>query len=152
MQSTAPVSPNGTVAEIIAADRAFSRMSEKQGAGPAFIAYSHPEVRIFLRGEEPLVGKAAVIRTFGSADQKKADASGQTLTWDPSEGFMSADGTLGWTDGHWAYKSAPNKDGRRDTLATGHYVTIWKRDPADGQWKMVGDIGTKDNPQPPAVP
>jgi hypothetical protein len=141
----------GTVEEIMAADRAFSRMSEVQGTGPAFIFYSHPDVRIFLRGVEPLIGKDAVVAAFGSEAQKKQDATGERLTWEPTEGFASADGSLGWTNGRWAHRSAPNEKGRRNTLATGYYITLWQKDAA-GAWKMIGDMGTKDVPQIADVP
>lgn len=138
----APHAIAGTVEEIIAADKAFSAMSEEKRVGPAFIAYSHDDIRYFPRGSEPLVGKKAVTEAFSSADQKAQDASGAKLVWEPTEGSASDDGSLGWTYGTWTYRSAPDASGNRKDVAKGNYVTVWKKD-ASGAWKMIADIGTR---------
>jgi ketosteroid isomerase-like protein len=58
------------------------------------------------------------------------------LSWEPEFGMVS--GNLGYTFGWWNFKAKiyPN----RDTVFTGNYVTIWKKQ-SDGSWKYVLDGG-----------
>ena len=48
---------------------------------------------------------------------------------------MSADGTLGWTEGHWLHKG-PAGNGK------GHYMTVWVE---GGAWKVRADLGSDRN-------
>lgn len=128
--------------ELMAADRAFAKMSVEQGQAAAFLAYMDENVRLFRGAGEPLVTREKA-RAFYESEEYKASGSAKgTLEWEPLEAFASSDGTLGWTNGHWKWTSAPDEKGNRAT-ATGHYVTIWKRQES-GEWKFTGDIGNED--------
>jgi ketosteroid isomerase-like protein len=54
---------------------------------------------------------------------------------------VSADGKMGWTDGHWLYTAKSGK-------STGHYLTVWVKDNR-GAWKVQADMGTADPAPPP---
>ncbi len=127
--------------DMMAADKAFSAMSVEKGSHAAFLAYMTEDVRLFQGEHPPVVGKAAVSAFF--ADEEKSDPSyaKQRLEWSPFEADASADGTLGFTRGHWVL-TAPKKDGGEFKL-TGYYVTEWRRQP-DGSYKFCLDIGGAD--------
>jgi ketosteroid isomerase-like protein len=61
------------------------------------------------------------------------------LTWDPVSADVGSGGDFGYTRGRWAsVKTLP--DGSDSTLATGNYISIWRKVPDEG-WKVVLDIG-----------
>jgi len=130
--------------DLIAADKAFSAMSVAKGNPAAFLAYLADDGCLFGTGEGPPVyGKAAYEKIF--AGRPHDNDSKSTLRWVPAEAEVSADGTLGFTDGTWTYDGAPDAQGKREH-ATGHYLTTWKKD-ASGAWKVAADMGTTD-PEP----
>ena len=128
--------------ELMAADRAFSKMSSEQGQAAAFLAFMDEDVRLFRGSGEPIVTRAKAQAFYESDEYKNSGSVKGTLTWEPLEAFASSDGTMGWTNGHWQWLGAPNEKSER-AKATGHYVTIWKRQ-ASGEWKFAGDIGNED--------
>jgi ketosteroid isomerase-like protein len=127
--------------DLIAADKAFSAMSVTKGDPAAFLAYLADDGCLFGTGERPPVyGKAAYEKIF--AGRSHDNDSKSILSWVPAEAEISADGTLGFTDGTWTYDGAPDAQGKREH-ATGHYLTTWKKD-ASGAWKVAADMGTTD--------
>lgn len=133
----------GSAEDLLEADRAFSSMSASEGTAKAFIAYSADEVRMFGTSGGPTFGKTALEAHYASPEGAAAAASG-TLTWEPSEGFVSSDGLMGWTHGTWTFVTVPDANGASQT-ATGYYLTVW-REEADGSWKVVADMGTTNPP------
>lgn len=127
----------GPKEEMIAADRAFSKLSLEKGAHAAFLAYMADDVQLFDGDHPPILGKAAVVDYYA----KYPEAPGSRLEWTPVDAQASQDGTLGFTRGTWVY-TAKKKDGGAAKL-TGYYVTVWKRE-ADGQYKFTLDIGGND--------
>ena len=125
---------------MIAADTAFNDLAQKDGIAAAFEAYAAPDARMF-RGEEKIVSGPAEVRELMAAQY----AQGGTLTWAPVEAVASADGTMGFTHGRWAYESPKLEDGTTRKSA-GSYVTIWALQP-DGGYKFSLDIGSPDRPQ-----
>ena len=119
--------------DVMAADRAFSKLSVEKGEGYAFWFYSSKSARMYGPSGPPQIGRAAK-----APPAEKGEA---TLSWAPTAGAVSEDGKMGWTDGAW------KMSGSRGTL-TGHYVTVWVKE--DGQWKVQADIGTAD--PPPGTP
>jgi hypothetical protein len=61
------------------------------------------------------------------------------IGWVPDTGGVSADGTLGWTEGHFT-RTGP---GVRET---GHYMTVWVKE--QGRWKVRADLGNTDPKKP----
>ena len=127
---------------LIAADKAFNDMAQKDGVAAAFAAYAAPDARMF-RGEETVVSGPVEIQAL----MEEQYSHGGALTWTPKEAVSSADGTLGFTHGRWTYTSPKPDDGEAKT-ATGSYVSIWAKQP-DGAYKFSVDIGNPDRPKDP---
>jgi ketosteroid isomerase-like protein len=131
----------GAKDDILAADKSVSAVSVAKGSNAAFLAYLADDGRIFGTGSEPPVfGKAAAAKRFETSGN--GDPKTNVLSWVPDNAESSADGTFGYSDGHWSFESAPDKAGNRLKL-TGHYVTVWRH--IGGQWKVVADMGTTDS-------
>jgi ketosteroid isomerase-like protein len=134
----------GPKEEMIAADRAFSEMSVKQGAHAAFLAFMADDVRLFDGDHPPILGKAAAAAYYADVEKKNPSAEkNSSLEWTPIEAEASDDGSLGWTRGTWIF-SGKKPDGQIRKV-TGYYVTEWRRG-ADGKYKFVLDIGGADGP------
>ncbi len=82
-------------------------------------------------------GREAVTREWRALLRDPA----RQLTWEPTEAFLAPDGQLGYTYGDW--RQVREGAGGAELLATGRYVTIWRREP-DGVWRAVLDAGTTD--------
>jgi ketosteroid isomerase-like protein len=132
----------GAKEDLIAADSAFAALSVQKGEAAAFLASINDEARLFGAGGEPTVGRKAAEAKYNSEPFKNSNSAKGTLDWKPMEAYASDDGTLGWTNGHWTFTSAPDDKGQRAT-SHGHYVTIWRKDKS-GAWKVEADIGTTD--------
>jgi len=120
---------------LLAADRAFSRMSQAEGAQAAFVYYAHPEVVLLPAGGEPVRGVAAVRAGF--------EGFQGVLTWEPQDAQGAASGDLGAT---WGYYRLVRTDASgEETVSRGKYVSVWRRD-ADGEWRYLMDIGNESSP------
>ena len=118
--------------EVMAADRAFSALSVEKGADFAFWTYTAKSGRLYGVSGAPKLGR--------STKAPLPEKDGAVLSWEPTAGAVSGDGQLGWTDGTW-------KLAAKDSLRTGHYLTVWVKE--DGQWKVQADMGTTDIPKKP---
>jgi ketosteroid isomerase-like protein len=126
-------------AEVRAADRLFALETAARGL-EGWMRWMAPDV---LRPEfhgPATQGKAAVrardsVMMFGRAEQ--------ALLWRPTESGAFADGRHGWTRGVWSVADTTGA-----TIATGQYLTIWRRD-AEG-WRVLVDTGVND--PPPGTP
>jgi ketosteroid isomerase-like protein len=119
--------------DVMAADRAFSSLSVAKGSNAAFLAVIADDARLFGNSGPPSVGKAAIAAEFAKAVQ---DPKAATLSWRPDAAGVSPDGNLGWTDGHWVFRSG------KTPPVTGHYMTVWVK--RGGIWKVQADMGTVD--------
>src|ERR1700722_16640992 len=82
-------------AELIAADKAFSAQSAKEGPQAAFIEVAASDVKVL--SQKSLTGLAAI-----EADYKGLEP-GITLTWEPAYADVSSSGDLGYTWGRYTY-------------------------------------------------
>lgn len=124
---------------VLDADRAFNEMAQRTGPGPAFAAFAEPTVQM-LNLPAPDVARD---------DLEKLFPPGYHLVWEPKDGAVSADGTLGYTWGDSIIRStAP--DGKV-TERPGRYVSIWRRQ-GDGAWKWIADGDLALPPPPPKPP
>jgi ketosteroid isomerase-like protein len=114
-------------AEIIAADKAFSASSIKDGPKAAFLAAIERDCK--LLGHSP-TGADAVREVF---IQLPPTAK---LTWEPSFVGVSASGDLGYTWGRYILNVPMTKLGAAPLIRIGTYVTVWKRQPG-GAWKIA---------------
>ena len=122
--------------DLMAVDRAFARMSLEKGYDQAYIANLAQDGQTFT-GAAPIKNKADAVRRFN--DPKGPHSNPKIkITWVPDTGGVSADGTLGWTEGHSSH-TGPG------VSTTGHYMTVWVKE--SGSWKVRADIGNTD-PKP----
>jgi ketosteroid isomerase-like protein len=129
----------GPKEDMMAADRAFAKMSLEKGAHAAFLAYMTDDVRLFDGEHPPIIGKKAAEAYYA----KNPDPKGAKLDWKPIEADASAAGDFGYTRGTWVFTAKDEKG--KDVKVTGYYVTGWKRQ-ADGNYKFNLDIGGADKP------
>jgi ketosteroid isomerase-like protein len=110
---------------VLAADRDFAARSVDGGTQSAFLEYLAADSVLFrptaVNGREWL--------------QAHEEASGR-LEWSPAVGAAACDGQLAVTVGPWTYR-------QESEVATGYYLTIWRRDASD-DWKVVLDHGIDD--------
>lgn len=64
---------------------------------------------------------------------------GPSLEWTPTDAVVGAGGDMGYTLGRWVSR-VTTPEGSDSTVASGHYVTIWRRDSL-GVWRVAVDIG-----------
>lgn len=120
-------------AELMAVDRALGKMAVEKGRDYAFLAFIATDGRLYGAGNEPPVyGKAQAFRRL-------ARPNTGALSRVPETARVSADGKLGWTDGHWRYAARGAK-----TASTGHYLTVWVRERRG--WRVAADMDTSDPP------
>jgi hypothetical protein len=122
--------------ELMAVDRAFARTSLEKGYDQAYIANLALDGQTFT-GNAPIKNKADAVQRFKDAKGPHSDPKIK-ISWVPDTGGVSADGTLGWTEGHSSH-TGPG------VSTTGHYMTVWVKE--YGTWKVRADMGSTD-PKP----
>jgi ketosteroid isomerase-like protein len=118
-------------AEMMDADRSFSKLSEQKGMKYAFMQFIDARGVLLRPNTAPIVGVEAIDFISQGID------TAYTMTWEPNGGSVAKSGDLGYTYGVYSYK--PNN---RDTVIYGTYVTVWKRQP-DGKWKFALETGNE---------
>lgn len=119
---------------MVAAERAFSKLSEEKGFKESFLTWIADDGIMFrptpVKGREMLAARPdPPIR----------------LVWWPSHAEISRSGDMGWTTGPWERRPHGS-----DEVAHGHFLTVWKKQ-ADGKWRWVIDTGiAHDKPTAPA--
>lgn len=117
--------------QLLAADRAFSKLSVEKGQPYAFLAFIANDGRLYGNGSDtPVFGKAQAFRRLARREPG-------SLSWEPETARVSGDGAMGWTAGHWRFAT------RGKPVATGNYLTVWVKD-RRGAWKVQADMGTSD--------
>lgn len=111
---------------LVNSERAFAAAAAQQGIRDAFLEYSADEAVLFVPG-------AVRVKEHYGASPKRPGL----LTWQPIYAEIASSGDLGWTTGPWEWRQNPSNSSPQ---ATGHYITIWKRQP-DSTWKFVLDMG-----------
>ena len=136
LSTVAPAALAGPKEELMAVDRAFARMSVERGYDEAYIANLARDGQTFT-GATPIKSKADAVARYNDPKNPRRDPKVK-ITWEPDTGGVSADGTLGWTEGHSSH-SGPG------VSSTGHYMTVWVKE--NGAWKVRADMGNTD-PKP----
>lgn len=117
---------------LVAAEKAFARLSETGGIRDAFVANLADEAVVFR--PKPVVGKKFYV------EQKAIPG---LLTWRPVFADIAASGELGYTTGPYEVRKEKPEE---VPSAFGHYISLW-RVQADGSWKVVVDCGIR-HPRP----
>jgi len=123
--------------DLMAVDRAFAQMSMEKGYDQAYIANLAKDGQTFT-GAAPIKNKADAVARFNDPKAPHADPKIK-IDWTPDTGGVSADGSLGWTEGHFT-RTGP------DVKETGHYMTVWVKE--NGVWKIRADLGNTDPKKP----
>ena len=118
-------------AEIMDADRAFSKLSEQKGLKVAFIEYIDSNGVLLRPNTVPLVEGNAVDFISRSND------TAFKMTWEPKSASIAASGELGYSYGIYSLKQNDE-----DSIRYGTYITIWKKQP-NGRWKFVLHSGNE---------
>lgn len=132
-----PPTLNGS---LPAAEEHFLAQAARDGIRPAFLAHLAADGTILFldaHGRDQFLRAIAKIpadaRTFGSAEIL----------------VESAAHDLGWAWG--PYRFAATVDGK-PFASRGKFVTVWKRSPTDGAWRIALDHGAQDPEPAPAAP
>lgn len=125
------VDPSAIREELLQADRDFCAMATEKGIDEAFLYYADEKVIKPVHGQQPVVGKFALMQWH-----KENPAGDEKLTWYPLRAEGS--GTLGYTFG--GYELRTKSKAGTDTVYYGNYVSVWKRK-SDGNWRYVVDMG-----------
>jgi len=118
---------------VLAADRAFATLAAESGAQGAFLEYLAADSVLFRPGA--VNGREWL--------QTHEEASGR-LEWSPAVGVIACDRQLAVTIGPWTYRQGT-------AVASGHYLTIWRKDSADS-WAVVLDHGIDSAPGASGAP
>jgi hypothetical protein len=123
--------------DLMAVDRAFAKMSLDKGYDQAYIANLATDGQTFT-GATPIKNKADAVARLADPKAHHSDPAVK-ITWVPDTGGVSADGALGWTEGHSSH-TGPG------ISTTGHYMTVWVKE--SGIWKVRADMGSTDPKKP----
>jgi hypothetical protein len=115
--------------DLLAADRAFAKLSATKGWGFAVLATAANDARLLGPGGEQIYGRAQALRSL-------ARPIPGTLNWEPETASVSADSKLGWTDGHWQRIWKGGK-------VSGRYLSVWAK-ARNGAWKVQASISATD--------
>ncbi len=113
---------------LFQAERAFAARSLSHGIDSAFLFALAPDGVLFRSG--PVNGPKWIRDHPGRPTAR--------LAWEPSAGAVSASGDMGITAGPWTFTDAAKPD---SPPYYGHFVTVWKRNDRQGEWKVAVDIG-----------
>jgi ketosteroid isomerase-like protein len=119
-------------AALAEAERAFSRLSQREGVRAAFLAYLAADAVLFRPG--PVPGREFI---------EARPSPPVELTWWPVYVEVAASGDLGYTTGPYVLRETGAGPGGE--TQNGYYVTVWRRQ-ADGAWKVVADLGATTPP------
>ena len=130
-------------AELTKTEADFCAMARAQGIPAAFAHFIAPDGVLFDADPQKHRGADAVAQRYGDARPSGV------LNWAPSFVDVAESGDLGYTWGRYEYRGT-GPDGQ-PRVATGYFLTIWKRQP-DGTWRFVVDQGAPDRPAPTPAP
>ena len=119
--------------DLLTVDRAFSKLSVDKGYDQAYLANLAEDGQTFT-GKTPIKNKADAVARFTDPKAPHSDPKVK-ISWIPDNAGVSADGTMGWTEGRSSH-TGPG------VSTTGHYMTVWVKE--KGAWKVRADIGAPD--------
>jgi ketosteroid isomerase-like protein len=120
-------------AQVRAADRLHSLLSERFGLRDGFAALLDPDVIYNAPGLPLLFGREAVLDYFDQIDPERT----MRLSWSPSRIDGSIDGAFGYTFS-WTETRQAQADGS-ETVTPGRNIAVWRR--RNGLWRVVAYQG-----------
>ncbi len=125
-----------TKADIIVADKGFSKLSEEKGTQAAFLEYIDSNGVLLRPNSLPLIGADAMDFISQSKD------TSYIMTWEPRGAAIARSGELGYTYGTYLIKFK-----NKDSVVKGTYISVWRKQ-YDGKWKFVVDAGNEGLGEP----
>ncbi len=122
------------LSSLVAAERAFAKMSVDTTQREAFLANFSDEGVLFTPA--PVNAKEALRKPAPSPA-----AATRVLDWDPVTGDVAASGDLGYTTGPWMASERPAGAAPK-TTGTGWFFSVWRRTGGAG-WKVAADFGVQ---------
>jgi len=116
---------------LIEIDKKFSKLSQSDGMGKAFIDYADDNAMILQNGSETLLGIDQIKKRYSRIPSEKIK-----LEWEPLRADISSSGDMGYTYGKYKLTIKDSTD----IISYGKYLSIWKLQ-SDGSWKYVADVG-----------
>ncbi len=113
-------------ADLLNAEREFSKASADQGASEAFLLNADVEVRGYRENQMPFVGRADAATAMYPASI--------VWTWTPAFADVSRAGDLGYSYG--TYELRDKKSGT--ITESGNYARVWRK--VSGMWRVVIDV------------
>lgn len=117
--------------EIVATEKAFQKMTADSGIAKAFYYFADVNATILRENDTLIIGNENIKNYYSQKESKNT-----SVEWAPDFIDVSADGSLGYTYGHYRWQII-NPTGDTAVFA-GVFHTVWKRQP-DGSWKYVWD-------------
>jgi len=108
---------------VASAEARFQLAEHSSGVAGAYRAFASPRMRFYREGLEPAVGRDAAFAV--------TDVIHDQLRWTVDRAEVSLSGDFGYSRGHYAAASAPDK-------VLGYFLRVWR--PEDGQWRIVMDV------------
>jgi ketosteroid isomerase-like protein len=135
--TSAPTYPDGTLADLFNAERAFARDATERGIRAAFLDHFAADGIDFRPGP-------GVMRERVLARPVPADPLALLLDWSPQAGAVARSGDLGFTSGPYVLS---NQRDRNAPARYGYFLSVWKRE--NGQWRVAADAGVFTPAAPP---
>jgi uncharacterized protein (TIGR02246 family) len=128
---------------VLGADRAFAKATAERRL-EGWLEFFAEDGAMFPAGSAIAKGEEQIRTLMGPVFEEES----YSLTWEPDGSEVSLGGDLGYT--HGTYRSEVTEPEGTKSVSTGKYVTIWRKQ-ADGQWRVVVDIGNQDPPTTESV-
>ena len=130
--TTDPAVVAGHRASLIAAEKAFSDLSQRIGLGPAFKANGHTDAINLGGGSSDFVYGNEAIGEL----QTGPTPTDSPFTWSADDAFVASSGDLGVTFGVIHAKQIPPGATVAPSFA---FFTVWRRDSPTGPWKYIAE-------------
>jgi ketosteroid isomerase-like protein len=124
------------VKTVVSAEESFNKLVARKGIKDAFLEVADIEGIVFKPNE-------VKISDFYS----KIDKQPGTLKWTPKFARIAANGDLAFTSGPYVYQNGKKEEDK----VFGQYVSVWRKDVADGKLKLLIDLGIQ-HPEPDQTP
>ena len=119
------------IQQLLGTDRAWAEAARGDDIGRICSFWSDDAVLYNVMGSGMQVEGLDSIRVFVT---KMRSIPGRSISWTPTDGFVSASGDVGATRGT-SEVTAPGEDGKPVTRR-GTYFNVWKKN-AKGEWKCA---------------
>jgi ketosteroid isomerase-like protein len=117
-----------SLSHLVNAEKSFAQTSIDKNTRAAFLEFFDDNTLAFASGQP----------TFGRKDWEKRPEGNGYLFWWPVYAEVAASGDFGYTTGPAVF--GPDKS-TKEAKGGLYYSSVWKTN-ADGQWKVVADMGS----------